>query len=79
MRLLIDTVTFIWATGSPERISKVAATAMEPESVQVEVSAISPFRNPFDRHDHAQALSEDIPIVTSDDKFRLYKGLKVIW
>jgi PIN domain nuclease of toxin-antitoxin system len=36
-------------------------------------------RDPFDRQIIAQAFSEDIPVVTSDDKFRLYKGLKLIW
>lgn len=33
----------------------------------------------FDRQIIAQALSENIPIVTCDEKFVLYKGLKVIW
>jgi PIN domain nuclease of toxin-antitoxin system len=33
----------------------------------------------FDRQIIAQALSEKIPIVTSDEKFNLYKGLKIIW
>jgi len=36
-------------------------------------------RDPFDRQIIAQALSEKIPIVTSDEKFSLYKGLKIIW
>jgi PIN domain nuclease of toxin-antitoxin system len=35
--------------------------------------------DPFDRQIIAQALSENIPIVTSDGAFRLYKGLKLIW
>ena len=35
--------------------------------------------DPFDRQIIAQAMEEDIPVVTSDDKFGLYKGLKVIW
>jgi PIN domain nuclease of toxin-antitoxin system len=35
--------------------------------------------DPFDRQIIAQALCEEIPIVTSDDKFSLYKPLKVIW
>jgi PIN domain nuclease of toxin-antitoxin system len=35
--------------------------------------------DPFDRQIIAQALSERIPIVTSDEKFNLYKGLKLIW
>jgi len=35
--------------------------------------------DPFDRQIIAQALSEKIPILTSDEKFRLYKGVKLIW
>lgn len=35
--------------------------------------------DPFDRQIIAQALAEDIPVITSDEKFRLYKGLQVIW
>jgi PIN domain nuclease of toxin-antitoxin system len=36
-------------------------------------------RDPFDRQIIAQAFSEDVPIVTSDEKFSLYKGLALIW
>lgn len=35
--------------------------------------------DPFDRQIIAQALSEKIPVVTPDEKFSLYKGIKVIW
>ncbi len=35
--------------------------------------------DPFDRQIIAQALSEKIPVVTPDEKFRLYSGLKIIW
>jgi PIN domain nuclease of toxin-antitoxin system len=35
--------------------------------------------DPFDRQIIAQALSEEIPIVSSDEKFYLYRGLKLIW
>ncbi len=35
--------------------------------------------DPFDRQIIAQALAEKIPVVTPDEKFRLYQGLKVIW
>ena len=35
--------------------------------------------DPFDRQIIAQALAEDMAVVTPDDKFKLYKGLKVIW
>jgi len=36
-------------------------------------------RDPFDRQLIAQALYEEIPIVTPDQTFGLYKGLKIIW
>ena len=35
--------------------------------------------DPFDRQIIAQALWEKIPIMSSDEKFSLYKGLKLIW
>lgn len=35
--------------------------------------------DPFDRQIIAQALCEKISILTSDEKFSLYKGLKLIW
>jgi PIN domain nuclease of toxin-antitoxin system len=35
--------------------------------------------DPFDRQIIAQALCEDIPVVTCDEKFNLYKELKIIW
>jgi PIN domain nuclease of toxin-antitoxin system len=35
--------------------------------------------DPFDRQIIAQALAEKIPVITPDQKFSLYKGLKVIW
>ncbi len=35
--------------------------------------------DPFDRQIIAQAIFEKIPVVTSDEKFSLYKGLKLIW
>jgi PIN domain nuclease of toxin-antitoxin system len=36
-------------------------------------------RDPFDRQIIAQALSENIPVVTSDEQFRAYKGIEIIW
>jgi PIN domain nuclease of toxin-antitoxin system len=36
-------------------------------------------RDPFDRQIIAQVLSEKIPVVTPDEKFRLYGGLEIIW
>ncbi len=35
--------------------------------------------DPFDRQIIAQALAEEIPVVTSDEKFALYKGIRIIW
>ena len=126
MRLLLDTVTFIWFIGSPHRLSSVAAKSIESKSVAVEISSISiseialkhakgklnlPKENiliaidrlalrvlpytaahayqffdlpvhhvdPFDRMIIAQALAEEIPVVTSDSQFRHYRNLEVIW
>jgi PIN domain nuclease of toxin-antitoxin system len=36
-------------------------------------------RDPFDRMLIATALAEDIPVVTSDRRFKDYRGLRVIW
>ena len=36
-------------------------------------------RDPFDRQLIAQALAENIPIVTCDQQFHFYKPLTVIW
>lgn len=36
-------------------------------------------RDPFDRQIIAQALAEQIVVVTPDESFRLYKKLRVIW
>lgn len=35
--------------------------------------------DPFDRQLIAQALAENVPVVTPDRKFSLYSGIKVIW
>jgi PIN domain nuclease of toxin-antitoxin system len=36
-------------------------------------------RDPFDRQIIAQALSEEVAIVTPDRQFGSYRGLKLIW
>ncbi len=36
-------------------------------------------RDPFDRQIIAQAFSEDIPVVTSDEKFLAYREITTIW
>lgn len=126
MRLLLDTVTFLWALDAPERISRRAMTALTKPNAIREISAVSlseiaikqavgklsvdkadllgglsdlrlqvlsytsehayrlfdlPLHHadPFDRQIIAQALTEDIPVVTSDRAFHLYEGLRVIW
>lgn len=126
MRLLLDTVTFLWALDAPDRLSDPAMSALANAKAVREISAISvseiaikqaagkltflkrdvldgvadlrlrvlPYtgehadklfdlplhhRDPFDRLIIAQALAEDIPVVTSDRDFHLYAGLKVIW
>jgi PIN domain nuclease of toxin-antitoxin system len=125
MRVLLDTVTFVWAYSSPELLSKKAIKALNESTVR-ELSAVSlseiaiktalgkldwrkenataalsdlrlrvlsytathayalfdlplHHRDPFDRQMIAQALAENIPIVTSDRIFRRYRGLKIIW
>lgn len=35
--------------------------------------------DPFDRQIIAQALSEKIPVVTSDERFQLYRDLRIVW
>jgi PIN domain nuclease of toxin-antitoxin system len=35
--------------------------------------------DPFDRQIIAQALVEDVPVVTPDDAFSLFEGLKIVW
>lgn len=126
MRILLDTVTFVWSIAAPQRLSRNAMALVKHEETVRELSTISvseiaikhmlgkidldkpdvlaavadlkvrylPYTarhayqmfglplhhsDPFDRQIIAQALSEGIPILTSDVKFKLYKGLKVIW
>ena len=126
MRLLLDTVTFIWAASAPERLSRAAMSALRKSTAVREISVVSlteiavkqtrgkltfsnadattgvadlrlrilpyaaehAFRlfdlpphhaDPFDRQIVAQALVENIPVVTPDEAFNLYGGLKVVW
>ena len=126
MRVLLDTVAFLFAIGDPDRLSRKARTVMRDPANQREVSVISlaeiamknaagklnlsredavealsrlqvsmlPYgeaqvfelmtlpvhhRDPFDRMLIAQALAEDVPVITCDKEFRKYKGLEVIW
>jgi PIN domain nuclease of toxin-antitoxin system len=126
MRLLLDTVTFIWAVNSSERLSRGALSALRSETTVLDLSSVSiseiaikqvlakltfgkekvlravadlqvhilPYSeehayrlfdlplhhtDPFDRQLIAQALVENIPVVTPDSKFSLYPGVKVLW
>jgi len=126
VRLLLDTVTFIMAVKSPERLSRKALRAVQNPANVRELSAISlaeiaakdaagrlafakadvlqgiadlqlrllpmtadhafhlldlpvHHRDPFDRLIIAQAVSENLPVITCDRQFRLYKGLTVFW
>ena len=126
MRLILDTVTFIWAVSKPERLSRAATAALRKSTAVRELSVVSlteiavkqtrgklafsksdatigvadlqlrvlPFSSehafrlfdlpahhadPFDRQIIAQALAEDLAVVTPDEAFHLYDGLKVVW
>jgi PIN domain nuclease of toxin-antitoxin system len=126
VRLILDTVTFIWATSEPDRLSRAAMSALRKGSAVREISVVSlteialkqsrgkltfgkahvmagvddlrlrvlpyasehAFRlfdlpphhaDPFDRQIIAQALVENVPVVTPDEAFNEYEGLKVIW
>lgn len=126
MRLILDTVTFIWAVSTPERLSRAAISALQRRTAVREISVVSlteiaikqargkltfskadatagvadlrlrvlpyaaehafrlfdlPTHNadPFDRQIIAQALAEDIAVVTLDEAFLTYEGLKVVW
>jgi PIN domain nuclease of toxin-antitoxin system len=41
MRLILDTVTFIWAVSAPERLSRAAAAALRKSTTVREVSVVS--------------------------------------
>lgn len=126
MRLVLDTVTFIWAVRAPERLSRAAMAALRKPTSLREISVVSlseiavkqtrgkltfdkadvmagiadlqlrvlPYStehavrlfdlpahhaDPFDRQIIAQALADDIAVVTPDEAFRLYENLKVVW
>lgn len=126
LRLLLDTVAFIYAIEAPAKLGKRASAALDDQENSFELSTISlteiaikgskgkldlslkivreaigdldlrvlPYdrehawrlfdlprhhRDPFDRQIIAQALCEEIPVVTSDQVFRRYEGLRLLW
>ena len=126
MRVLLDTVAFLFAIEDPDRLSRKARTVMGDPANQRELSVISlaeiamknaagklnlsredaldalrrlqvsmlPYaeahvlelmalpvhhRDPFDRMLIAQAVAEDVAVMTCDKEYRKYKGLQLIW
>ena len=126
MRVLLDTVAFLFAIENPDRLSRTARAVLREPANQRELSVVSlaevamkndagklnlsredavealsrlqvsmlPYaeaqvlelmtlpvhhRDPFDRMLIAQALAEDVRVMTCDKEFRKYKGLEVIW
>ena len=126
MRVLLDTVAFLFAIENPDRLSRRARAVLREPANQRELSVVSlaevamkndagklnlsredavealsrlqvsmlPYaeaqvlelmtlpvhhRDPFDRMLIAQALAEDVRVMTCDKEFRKYKGLEVIW
>jgi PIN domain nuclease of toxin-antitoxin system len=126
MRVLLDTVTFVYAMMEPQRLSKRARKVFKKASAIRELSVISvaeialkaskqklaitetdllsalsafdvrllPFDaghalrlfnlprhhgDPFDRQIIAQALSENMPVLTCDREFLKYRDLEVLW
>ena len=126
MRVLLDTVAFLFAIENPDRLSRRARAVLREPANQRELSVVSlaevamkndagklnlsredalealrrlqvtlvafpeahvlqlmtlpvHHRDPFDRMLIAQALAEDVRVMTCDKEFRKYKGLEVIW
>jgi len=102
MRVLLDTVAFLFAIENPDRLSRTARAVLREPANQRELSVVSlaevamkndaaeahvlqlmtlpvHHRDPFDRMLIAQALAEDVRVMTCDKEFRKYKGLEVIW
>ena len=49
MRLILDTVTFIWAASAPERLSRAAMTALRKATAVRELSELREAYAPFER------------------------------
>ena len=126
MRVLLDTVAFLFAIENPDRLSRRARAVLREPANQRELSVVSlaevamkndagklnlsredalealrrlqvtlvayaeahvlqlmtlpvHHRDPFDRMLIAQALAEDVRVMTCDKEFRKYTGLEVIW
>ncbi len=66
-----------------DSIRKIGAAVLPIEFAHLDELARLPLienhRDPFDRMLIAQALSEDVPIVSSDERFRSYRRLRVLW
>jgi len=71
------------ATDIHQAIKGINAALLHIQLFHLEELAKLPYRrnhhDPFDRLLIAQALAEDIPILTSDIRFEEYPRLQVIW
>lgn len=65
-----------WISGVSGRILSIRSEhAKAFESLQL----VRGHEDPFDRMIIAQAMSENLPVVSSDERFTSYKGLRVVW
>jgi len=72
MAILLDTHLLLWRMTGDTPQSPRARAAVGAESAEVFVN------DPFDRILAAQALLEDMTVVTSDPAFAAF-GVKVLW
>lgn len=93
MRVLLDTEVLVQAYLGERLSSKVPEDRMRQATSDLQLT-ILPFsashayrlfslpkhhRDPFDRMIIATALAENIPVISGDRVFRLYKGMHLIW
>lgn len=66
-----------------EAVAKMGGTLLPIKFKHLETLSGLPLRDdhrdPFDRMLIAQAFAEDLPVVTSDERFARYRGLRVFW
>jgi PIN domain nuclease of toxin-antitoxin system len=72
MPILLDTHLLLWRMTGDPALSPRARAAVGAESAEVFVN------DPFDRILAAQALLEDMTLVTSDPAFAAF-GVNVLW
>ena len=66
-----------------EAIASMGGTLLPIKFTHLEILSGLPLyedhRDPFDRILIAQALAENLPVATSDERFTRYRGLRVVW